>query len=106
MSNAFEGRRNTPIVGMQRFFGGPDAPDAKYVDSALASLLGKKVDGLSALVIAGRAAPDEKGENTGSVSRSESHGGFDNDPDTMNSVMFRILGRKPKRPFTVRDLQF
>ena len=106
VSNAFEGRRNTPIVGMQRFFGGPDAPDAKYVDPALASLLGKKVDGLSALVLAGRAAPDEKGENTVSVSRSESHGGFDNDPDTMNSVMFRILGDKPKRPFTVRDLQF
>ncbi len=106
VSNAFEGRRNTPVAGMQRFFGGPDATDTKYVDATLSAMLARKVDRLSALVIAGRAAPEERGENTGSVSRSESHGGFDNDPDTMNSIMFRILGNKPKRPFTVRDLQF
>ena len=106
VSNAFEGRRDSPIVGMQRFFGGPELTESKHVDPVLAAMLGKKVEGLSALVLAGRAAAGEKGEETGSVSRSDSHGGFDNDPDTMNSVIFRILGHKPSRPFTVRDLQF
>jgi hypothetical protein len=106
VSNAFEGRRDQPIVGMQRFFGGPEIDDTQHVDPALAAMLGKKVDGLPALVVAGRAPAGEKGESTGSVSRSESHGGFDNDPDTMNSVIFRILRHAPMRPFTVRDLQF
>jgi hypothetical protein len=39
-------------------------------------------------------------------SRSEMHGGFDNDPATMNSLMWCILGKKPDREFTVRDLQY
>ena len=106
VSNAFEGERDVPLVGMQRFFGGPELTDPKHVDTALASLLAGKVDGRPALVLAGRAGANEKGEDTGSVSRSDSHGGFDNDPDTLNSIIFRILGRKPGRVFTVRDLQF
>jgi len=32
--------------------------------------------------------------------RSRSHGGFDNDVRTMNSILSRILGRPPKRGFT------
>jgi pimeloyl-ACP methyl ester carboxylesterase len=106
VSNSFEGRRDTPIVGMQRYFGGPELADSKHVDPALAALFARKVDGRPALVLAGRAASAEKGEDTGSVSRSESHGGFDNDPDTLNSILFRILGHKPTRAFAVRDLQF
>jgi hypothetical protein len=42
----------------------------------------------------------------GATSRSNSHGGFDNDPDTLNSVLFRILGQAPRRALTTRDLQF
>jgi hypothetical protein len=34
------------------------------------------------------------------------HGGFDNDEHTMNSVLFRILRNKPGRPYTLRDLQY
>jgi hypothetical protein len=56
------------------------------------------------LVIAG-AAP--AGATIGpDISRSDSHGGFDNDTFTLNSVLFRILGKKPSRPFDNRDLQF
>jgi hypothetical protein len=106
VSNAFEGKRDAPIVGMQRFFGGPELTDTKHVDANLASFLGKKIDGRPSLVVAGRAPATETGDRTGNVSRSESHGGFDNDPDTMNSVLVRILGQAPKRKFEVRDLQF
>ncbi len=58
------------------------------------------------LVISG-AAPADQTEGP-DISRSESHGGFDNDPYTMNSVLFRILGEAPpkEKQFTLRDLQF
>lgn len=39
-------------------------------------------------------------------SRSATHGGFDNDPATMNDVLRRILGEKPIRPFTEKDLEY
>ncbi|MEE9446755.1 MAG: C1 family peptidase [Arenicellales bacterium] len=35
---------------------------------------------------------------------SNSHGGFDNDPQTMNDILMRITGSEPKRPFTQQDL--
>lgn len=91
VSNAFEGRRETPLLGMERFI---------REDAELARLFSTAVDGLPSLVIAGAS------EQAGSTSRSDSHGGFDNDPDTLNSVMRRILGRAPKRAFDIRDLQF
>ena len=42
----------------------------------------------------------------GSHSTSTSHGGFDNDPPTMNSVLGNILGQAPAHPFDKRDLDF
>ena len=39
-------------------------------------------------------------------SKSESHGGFDNDPATMNAVLRRILGKKPRQPFTKKSLEY
>ena len=39
-------------------------------------------------------------------SASKSHGGFDNDPVTMNNMLRRILGKKPRRPFNAGDLQY
>lgn len=91
VSNAFEGRRAAPLLGMQRFIsgGGPE------VDREIAERLA------DALVVAGEAAGRQ-----GYLSRSDTHGGFDNDPDTMNSVLRRILGAEPARPFGSRDLQF
>jgi hypothetical protein len=95
VSNAFEGRRGTPLLGMQRFVGKVDDKLGPDADAEIAELFE------GSLVIAGEPAHDD-----GALSRSDSHGGFDNDPDTMNSVLRRILGDQPKRLFTLRDLQF
>jgi hypothetical protein len=94
VSNAFERRRATPLLGMERFVVGPEA------DPAIARLLARKVDGRPALVIAGAS------NAAGSESESDTHGGFDNDPKTLNSVIHRILDGPPARDFSVRDLQF
>ncbi|HEX6121359.1 MAG TPA: C1 family peptidase [Dongiaceae bacterium] len=40
------------------------------------------------------------------VSNSTSHGGFDNDPATMNDILRQVLGKAPARPFTADDLDF
>lgn len=91
VSNAFEGARGVPILGMKKFL------DA---DAELAQLFAGKVGGLPALVVSGQAGP------AGSNSASRTHGGFDNDPDSMNSVLTRILGGTPKRLFTGRELSY
>jgi hypothetical protein len=93
VSNAFEPRRATPLLGMERFvalqpgMAGPDAAVAK----ALAP----------GLVVAGQDRPSAPGK-----SAAETHGGFDNDPVTMNSILARILGSPPPRPFEARDMVF
>lgn len=56
------------------------------------------------IVIAGDAGAAS--DDNYPLSRSNSHGGFDDDPATMNSLMWRILGTNPARKFTVRDLQY
>jgi hypothetical protein len=96
VSNAFEGARATPLLGMQRFLMPQPAPSDALVDPAVSKLLGDRV----VVAGAGGAAPHYPS------SRSESHGGFDNDPATMNSLMWQILGSAPRREFTVRDLQY
>lgn len=63
-------------------------------------LLGSQVDGLPGIVVSG------EGDKAGAMAKSDTHGGFDNDPNTMNSVLVRILGELPKVAFTDRDLQF
>src|SRR5262249_1812135 len=62
VSNAFEDKRGTPLLGMERFITG---------DAEIKRLLTRPVNGLPALVIAGA------GDRPGCVSRSETHGGFD-----------------------------
>jgi hypothetical protein len=96
VSNAFEGQRETRLLGMQRFID-EQSDDA---DKEVSQLFQRSPNGLPGLVLAG------KSRGLGSRSRSESHGGFDNDPDTMNSVLYRILGKRPRPEFTLRDLQF
>lgn len=103
VSNAFEPARGTPLLGMEKFIARPrppadpkeKLPERPGLDLAVADLLA------STLVVAGEPARDGLGP-----SRSDSHGGFDNDPETLNSILRRILGAKPKREFTSRDLQF
>jgi hypothetical protein len=41
----------------------------------------------------------------GSVTRSTTHGGFDNDVFTMNSLLARILGAPPVKPFTAAEMK-
>lgn len=96
VSNAFEGRRDMPLLGMERYVRvSADARNAKLVDPEVAALLAKS------LVVAGEPADRRR-----LLSRSDSHGGFDNDADTMTSILRRILGGAPRRPFLTRDLQY
>ena len=91
VSNAFEGERGVALLGMQKFL------DA---DGKVKKLLEADVDGRKGVVVSGEAG------EIGSIAKSDTHGGFDNDPNTMNSVLTRILGEVPQRAFTERDLQF
>jgi papain like protease len=92
VSNAFEGRRDAPILGMERYI-----TSANGDPEVVAFLRGH-------VVVAGAAGAGDDAAYP--LSRSDSHGGFDNDLATMNSLMWRILGAKPTRTFTVRDLQY
>jgi hypothetical protein len=91
VSNSFEGVRETPLLGMAR---------CVKADGQLKRLFRGDVDGRPSMVVAG------PGGAPGSISSSKTHGGFDNDPDTLNSVLWRILNKRPHRPFTTRDLKF
>ncbi len=92
---------------MERFINSKNTElDASLIDPEISLLYNKRdqATGWSSLVISGQAPADKKiGPD---ISRSESHGGFDNDDYTLNSVLFRILGKEPKRPFTIRELQY
>jgi hypothetical protein len=100
VSNAFEGRREVPILGMKACL------DA---DKTLAKLFGGNVDGRPALVVSEGIPIDaakEASANQQGASVSHSHGGFDNDCATMNSVLTRVLGHAPKQLFSPRDLHY
>jgi hypothetical protein len=104
VSNAFEKTRGTPLLGMERFINGqnPDL-DQKLVDKEISNMLMQPVNGWPALVIAGRApGMQEIGPD---ICRAASHGAFDNDNFTLNSVLYRILGKEPSRRFDINDLQ-
>lgn len=81
VSNAFEQRKNMPILGMEAF--------VKDVETT-------------------RIGPEFKYSNgsTGTQTRSTTHGGFDNDIYTMNTILRNILGGTPNRPFTEQDLDY
>ena len=100
VSNAFEGTRGVPILGMK---------SCLEADSSLAKLFGDQVDGRPALVVSGGITLDEEKEKVAvrqGASASRSHGGFDNDTATMNSVLTRVLGGAPARSFKPRDLKY
>jgi hypothetical protein len=91
VSNAFEGTRGVPLLGMKKFLD---------EDGGVLNLLNRPVDGLPGIVISGETG------SAGALAKSDTHGGFDNDPNTMNSILFRILGKSPSVVFTDRDLRF
>ena len=111
VSNAFEGRRGVPLLGMERFVNAANKeltkPGNNEVDKEIAALYTAPNGRWPSLVIAGAVVPEKGAEEVRpDVSRSNSHGGFDNDTYTMNAVLYRILGAAPKKIFDVRSLQF
>ena len=78
VSDAFETRKNMPLLGMEKFHK-PIAGDPVTIYYA-----------------------DANSPHTASTS----HGGFDNDPKTMNDILRSVLGKKPERPFSQQDLDF
>lgn len=82
VSRAFEEEKREKILGMQRY--------AQDLDphSSVAFIVSK-----------GRNGNEDR-------STSETHGGFDNDVATMNSILRLVLGRSPSRPFTRNDLDY
>jgi esterase/lipase superfamily enzyme len=76
VSNAFEEHDVMPILGMQIFNKGLTGVDIVY------------------------------SEKNGKRSASTSHGGFDNDPATMNDILRRVLGKAPTVPFTETNLDY
>jgi hypothetical protein len=78
VSDAFETRKNMPLLGMEKFHK-PIAGDPVTIYYA-----------------------DASSPHTSSTS----HGGFDNDPKTMNDILRSVLGKKPERPFSPQDLDF
>jgi pimeloyl-ACP methyl ester carboxylesterase len=82
VSNAFETKRGQPLLGMQ-----------ECIDAGLDDAGGKVSFHYS----------DGVG---GNVTRSRTHGGFDNDVTTMNHVLRTVLGERPKKGFTAAELRY
>jgi hypothetical protein len=105
VSNAFEGRFDTPLLGMQRYVQQLDT--LKPPEAAVQQIFSRQVDGRPALIVSGAGPREVQLEHCDQgISRSDTHGGFDNDEGTLNSILWRILGTRPARPFTTRDLQY
>ena len=83
VQRALESKKNTPILGMETsIYGDPDI--AKFF-----GLGGNRNNSRTDLILSSTAGDDSV--QLDSRSESISHGGFDNDPATMNSVLRRIL---------------
>ena len=81
ISHALERERDKPLLGMQSHATGLT-----------------KTKGLKFIYSDGRS-------NGKARSASTSHGGFDNDPNTMNDILQNILGTAPAVPFRLEDLK-
>ncbi|MBM7505363.1 caspase domain-containing protein [Agromyces aurantiacus] len=78
VSRSFESDKDTPLLGLEK-----DIARSR----AVAAFLSRPPAEAAELVL----APRDRGPRTGSASRS--HGGFDNDVATMDSVLRRVSGR-------------
>ncbi len=83
VSHSFEEHTPAPLLGMQRDCAG----------------LEDQTDRLEFVYSHGNAQIEPR-------TLSTSHGGFDNDPATLNDILRNILGHEPKRPFTREDLDY
>lgn len=75
VSRAYEDVPNMPIAGMQKFASGLDGSNKLRIDYGV-----------------------------GAATCATSHGGFDNDPATLATIMSRILGAPPPKPPTKDEL--
>ena len=80
VSNAFEHEKEKPVLGMEKF--------------------------KNKIMYSGKKPTMIYSNGNGGVTRSTSHGGFDNDIHTMNHILKRILKADPVRKFTKSDLDF
>ena len=78
VSRAFERTGSKPLLGMENY--------AKNLN----------VEGLKLNISTG----------SGNITRSTSHGGFDNDVYTMNAVLKKILKQNAEKPFTKAELKY
>ena len=85
VSNAFEEQRGDRILGMHKF--------SRYL---------RGLPGGSVFQIHTSDGVKARGTRT----RSVTHGGFDNDVETMNSILKLVLGGAPEQPFSEADLDY
>ena len=78
VSRALERQTGKPILGMQRY--------------------SKKLSAKPGLKI-------HYSDGKTGVTRSTSHGGFDNDPRTLNTILKRIIGKNPPHPFQENEME-
>lgn len=83
VSNSFEDESGEPILGMQKCM----------------PLLEPVPDSACRIEVSTGAGANGKAAST-------THGGFDNDPSTMNDILRTILDKCPVRPFTEDDLSY
>jgi hypothetical protein len=84
VSRAFEEKTPAPILGIQRY----NQPLLNAAPGRLEFVYSQGVSGVKVRTAA------------------TSHGGFDNDPATLNDILRNVLGAKPKRPFRNEDLKY
>jgi hypothetical protein len=84
VSQAFEEKIPAPILGMQRF-----SDEIAIAGHSNLEFIYSQAD----------ATLEPR-------TTSKSHGGFDNDVATMNNLLFRVLGKAPKRLFKAADLEY
>jgi pimeloyl-ACP methyl ester carboxylesterase len=84
VSRSFEEETPQGILGMQKY--------SKKLES-------EAIPNLS--FIYSHANPTVEGRTL-----SRTHGGFDNDPASMNAMLKSVLGKAPKRPFKEQDLDY
>lgn len=85
INKALEDRRDTPILGLE---------ESLRDDRDLRDLFGLGSSGSKGEVVWSQSVAD----HGRSASKSTTHGGFDNDPPTMNSVARRVLGKNDTEP--------
>ena len=80
VSEALESRRKTPLLGMEKFL---------TKDRAIKKAIGKRVFENDKAVVYSLGGPS----TIKLISQSVTHGGFDNDEDTLNSTLRIIRGK-------------